>query len=113
MSCVLVHVGNHRYLDVEFILFCCAAADKFEIKADVPGLSKQDIKLNVDADVLSISVEKAQEKKVSPPPSSLLPPLSCRPPPPLGRSMHVRVRCVKPRNNDTFWQHVRHNAAIC
>lgn len=43
-------------------------ADQFEIKADVPGVSKQDIKLNVDADVLSISVDKAQKKV------SLLPP---------------------------------------
>lgn len=37
-------------------------ADQFEIKADVPGVSKQDINLNVDADVLSISVDKAQKK---------------------------------------------------
>lgn len=37
-------------------------ADQFEIKADVPGLRKQDIKLNVDADVLSISVDKSESK---------------------------------------------------
>jgi len=37
--------------------------DQFEIKADVPGVSKQDINLNVDADVLSISVDKVQEKE--------------------------------------------------
>lgn len=48
-------------------------ADQFEIKADVPGVSKQDINLNVDADVLSISVDKVQKKV------SLLPPFpSCK-----------------------------------
>jgi Hsp20/alpha crystallin family len=44
---------------------CCAqTADKFQIKADIPGVTKQDIKLNVDGDVLSLSVQKAEQKQV-------------------------------------------------
>jgi len=38
-------------------------ADKFQIKADIPGVTKQDIKLNVDGDVLSLSVQKAEQKQ--------------------------------------------------
>ena len=37
----------------------------FEIKADVPGVDKKDIKLSVDGDVLSLSVQKTQAKEVS------------------------------------------------
>ena len=36
----------------------------FEIKADVPGVDKKDIKLSVDGDVLSLSVQKTQAKEV-------------------------------------------------
>lgn len=36
--------------------------NSFEIHADIPGVSKDDIKVNVDHDVLRISVEKAEEK---------------------------------------------------
>jgi Hsp20/alpha crystallin family len=36
----------------------------FEIKADVPGVDKKDIKLSVDGDVLSLSVQKTQSKEV-------------------------------------------------
>ena len=46
-------------------------ADQFEIKADVPGMTKQDIKLNVDADVLSISVDRVQKKVPRFPPSPI------------------------------------------
>lgn len=35
----------------------------FEIKADVPGVDKKDIKLSVDGDVLSLSVQKSQAKE--------------------------------------------------
>jgi HSP20 family molecular chaperone IbpA len=38
----------------------------FEVKADLPGVDKKDVKVNVDGDVLSLSVEKAtgsEEKK--------------------------------------------------
>jgi HSP20 family molecular chaperone IbpA len=35
----------------------------FEIKADVPGVDKKDIKLNVEGDVLSLSVQKTQNKE--------------------------------------------------
>ena len=46
-------------------IMCCAqTADKFQIKADIPGVTKQDIKLNVDGDVLSLSVQKAEQKQV-------------------------------------------------
>lgn len=47
---------------------CAALLQKeqaFEIKADVPGVDKKDIKLSVDGDVLSLSVQKAQAKEVS------------------------------------------------
>lgn len=35
----------------------------FEIKADVPGVNKSDIKLSVDGDVLSLSVQKTAAKE--------------------------------------------------
>ncbi len=31
----------------------------FEVKADLPGVEKKDIKVNVDGDVLSLAVEKS------------------------------------------------------
>jgi HSP20 family protein len=37
--------------------------DSFEIKADVPGVKKSDIKLNVDGDVLSLSVQKTESQQ--------------------------------------------------
>jgi Hsp20/alpha crystallin family len=50
------------------MLLCDALLQKeqaFEIKADVPGVDKKDIKLSVDGDVLSLSVQKTQAKEVS------------------------------------------------
>lgn len=35
----------------------------FEVKADLPGVEKKDIKVNVEGDVLSISHEKAAKKE--------------------------------------------------
>lgn len=35
----------------------------FTVKADVPGVKKEDIKLNVDGDVLSLSVQKSESKE--------------------------------------------------
>jgi HSP20 family protein len=35
----------------------------FELKADIPGVDKNDIKLSVDGNVLSISVEKAAQQE--------------------------------------------------
>ncbi|KAK9804373.1 hypothetical protein WJX72_009754 [[Myrmecia] bisecta] len=35
----------------------------FEVKADLPGLSKQDIKVQVNGDVLSLSVDKSAGKE--------------------------------------------------
>lgn len=37
--------------------------DKFEIRADVPGVDKNDLKLSVDGDVLTIAVDKREEKE--------------------------------------------------
>ena len=34
----------------------------FTVSADVPGMDKNDIKVNVDGDMLNISVEKASHK---------------------------------------------------
>ena len=38
--------------------------DRFDIKADVPGVDKQAIKLNVAGDVLTLSVQKSETKQV-------------------------------------------------
>ena len=35
----------------------------FEVKADLPGVEKKDIKVNVDGDVLTISHERAEKKE--------------------------------------------------
>ncbi|PSC70304.1 kDa class I heat shock -like [Micractinium conductrix] len=35
----------------------------FDVKADIPGVKKEDIKVTVDKDVLRINVEQSQEKK--------------------------------------------------
>lgn len=35
----------------------------FEVKADIPGVSKEDIQVSVDRDVLRINVEKQAEKE--------------------------------------------------
>jgi HSP20 family protein len=37
--------------------------DGFEVKADIPGVTKEDIQVTVDKDVLRINVQQAQEKK--------------------------------------------------
>lgn len=37
--------------------------DKFEIHADIPGVKKEDIQVNVDQNILSIKVESQEEKK--------------------------------------------------
>jgi HSP20 family protein len=37
--------------------------DAFEVKADIPGVKKEDIKVTVDKDVLRINVETSEEKK--------------------------------------------------
>ncbi|KAL4448368.1 hypothetical protein ABPG75_005587 [Micractinium tetrahymenae] len=37
--------------------------DAFEVKADIPGVKKEDIKVTVDKDVLRINVETSQEQK--------------------------------------------------
>lgn len=37
--------------------------NKFEILADVPGVDKKDIKLTVDGDVMSLTVQKAKSKE--------------------------------------------------
>ena len=50
--------------DLIQVVCCAQTADKFQIKADIPGVTKQDIKLNVDGDVLSLSVQKAEQKQV-------------------------------------------------
>lgn len=34
----------------------------FEVKADMPGVDKKDVKVNVDGDVLSLSVEQNASK---------------------------------------------------
>lgn len=36
---------------------------EFELKADIPGVNKEDIKLTVNGDVLSLSVEKSAGKE--------------------------------------------------
>ncbi|KAL6783751.1 hypothetical protein ACKKBG_A05660 [Auxenochlorella protothecoides x Auxenochlorella symbiontica] len=36
---------------------------KFLIKADIPGVNKEDIKVTTEGDTLSLSVEKTEEKK--------------------------------------------------
>jgi len=36
---------------------------EFDIKADVPGVDKNDIKLNVEGDVLTIGVQKEEKKE--------------------------------------------------
>ena len=35
----------------------------FEVKADLPGVDKKDIKVNVEGDVLTISHDRSAEKK--------------------------------------------------
>ena len=35
----------------------------FEVKADLPGVEKKDIKVNIEGDVLSISHEKVAKKE--------------------------------------------------
>ena len=35
----------------------------FEVKADLPGVEKKDIKVNVEGDVLTISYERAAKKE--------------------------------------------------
>jgi len=35
----------------------------FEVKADLPGVEKKDIKVNVEGDVLTISQERAAKKE--------------------------------------------------
>ena len=35
----------------------------FEVKADLPGVDKKDIRVTVDGDVLRINVEKSEERK--------------------------------------------------
>ncbi|KAK2077484.1 hypothetical protein QBZ16_004329 [Prototheca wickerhamii] len=37
--------------------------DKFVVKADIPGVKKEDIHVTTEGDVLSFSVESKQEKK--------------------------------------------------
>ena len=62
---------NQHYINSGLMLLTCNAAcmpqkeQSFEIKADVPGVDKKDIKLSVDGDVLSLSVHKTQSKEVS------------------------------------------------
>ena len=36
--------------------------DKFVLKADMPGFSKDDIKIGIDGDVMTISAERKEEK---------------------------------------------------
>ena len=38
--------------------------DAFEVAADLPGVSRDDIKLHVEGDVLSLAVEKKSDKQV-------------------------------------------------
>lgn len=51
----------------DMLLFASLQTPKaFEVKADLPGVDKKDVKVNVDGDVLSLSVEKSagtEEKK--------------------------------------------------
>ena len=35
----------------------------FEIRADLPGMDKKDIKVHVDHDVVTVSVEKENQRK--------------------------------------------------
>ena len=37
--------------------------DSFEVKGDLPGVKEENVKLSVDGDVLSLSVENVGEKK--------------------------------------------------
>lgn len=36
----------------------------FQVAAEIPGMQKEDIRLHVDGDTLSLAVEKATEKQV-------------------------------------------------
>lgn len=38
-------------------------ADQFTISADIPGVSKEDIKIDVDDDVLTLSVKQDKDKE--------------------------------------------------
>lgn len=43
---------------------CASQTPKaFEVKADMPGVDKKDVKVNVDGDVLTLSVERNASKK--------------------------------------------------
>ncbi|KAL6784313.1 hypothetical protein ACKKBG_A05660 [Auxenochlorella protothecoides x Auxenochlorella symbiontica] len=42
---------------------CAQDKSKFLIKADIPGVNKEDIKVTTEGDTLSLSVEKTEEKK--------------------------------------------------
>ena len=38
--------------------------DRFDIKADIPGVDKRAINLSVDGDVLTLSVQKSEAQQV-------------------------------------------------
>ena len=45
------------------ILYLCKQYEsKFEIRADLPGMSKSDIQVHVDLDVVTVSVEKKDKR---------------------------------------------------
>jgi HSP20 family molecular chaperone IbpA len=61
MSSALMDTGKNAYsrgiaIDVK------ETPKAFEVKADMPGVDKKDVKVNIDGDVLSLSVESKKNK---------------------------------------------------
>eukprot|EP00892_Ulva_mutabilis_P008646 jgi/Ulvmu1/6153/UM028_0009.1 len=50
-----------RYIPVDLI----EEGDQFVVQADIPGIPKEDIKIDIDGDVLTLSVKQKQEKQDS------------------------------------------------
>ena len=44
------------------VLLCMQYESKFEIRADLPGMSKSDIQVHVDHDAVTVSVEKEDKR---------------------------------------------------
>lgn len=54
------HTSAGRFIPVDF----SETDDAYNLKADLPGLAKDDIHLTVDKDVVKISVDKSESKEV-------------------------------------------------
>lgn len=55
--------SSHRMFGQWHSPLCAQDKSKFLIKADIPGVNKEDIKVTTEGDTLSLSVEKTEEKK--------------------------------------------------